>query len=239
MPAKRVPVNKEYSQKLKAIRPFVDFNYDLRKPLHSSQKAKINRYFEAINEIQARPNKVFRSKNRDRVRAVQEYGRNDFGNLPGIKVAFYESPAANPVTIKFRDDKLTAKSKFFDIGYIPFDKDQLITDPEREIQRATDQAKNAKWFRIAAGPFTIASPASRDLIADTVLQLMNRYAKDSEKAGKDNNHYFGNWLNGLMPMRVKNQKELSQFLIDENRQKQKIKRDRKRAKRRAKNRRNR
>jgi len=219
MPAKRQPINKEYSKKLKAIRSFVDFDYDLRKPLHPNSKAKINKYFEAINAIEARPNKVYRSKNKKRVKDVQEFGRNGFEKLPGIKVAFYESTAANPIKLRFDKKGIHAHGEFFDIRYVPFHLQKLLDNPEKEIDRAlnSDGSKGAKFFRVAVGDggqYSIASPASRDQVQNVVGDLMKKYVKN-DSDGKPKNNYWGNWLHGLLPMTARNQTEVLTFMKKE------------------------
>ena len=240
MARKRPPVNKEYSQKLKTIRPFVEFNYDLRKPLHANSKRKIDRYFEAINAIQARPNKVYRSKNKKRVKEVQEYGRNGFENLPQIKVAFYESSAANPVTLRFDKKGVKAHGKFFDFRYIPFNKLALLRNPDKEISRALkDPATNgANYYRVAVGQdgqYSIASPRSKSRVKPFIQQLMAKYVKEDEQ-GNALNNYWGNWLHGLLPITAKNQTDLRTFLVKEAKIKDDLKAKRKRARRNAKNR---
>ena len=239
MPKKRQPLNREYSNKLKAIRSFVNFDYDLRKPLHGNSKRKIDRYFEAINAIQARPNKVYRSKNKKRVKEVQGFGRNGFDELPGIKVAFYESPNANPVKLRFTKTGLTAHGKYFDIRYVPFDIPNLIQNPHEEIERALNDpgTKGADWFRIAVGEdgqYSIASPRKRASVKGFIGQLMNKYVQFDD-AGKENNNYWGNWMHGLLPMTAKNQTQVHEFLRKESKQKERIKEQRKRDRRNAKN----
>lgn len=240
MARKRQPVNKEWSRKLKAIRSFVDFNYDLRKPLHAASKAKIDRYFDAINAVQARPNKVYRSKNKKRVREVQEFGRNGFENLPGVKVAFYESSEANPVKIRFDEKGLKAHGEFFDIRYVPFDRMGLVRNADKEIERALadDGTKGAQWFRIAVGKdgqYSIASPRKRANVKRFTKQLMAKYVQFDED-GKELNNYWGNWLHGLLPMTARNQTEVNTFLRKEAKIKERIHKQRKRDKRNEKNR---
>jgi hypothetical protein len=58
-------INTIHAQRLKAIRPFIDFNYDLRKPLSKYQKAKIKTYYDEIDQLTARPNKVYRPRKKE------------------------------------------------------------------------------------------------------------------------------------------------------------------------------
>jgi len=241
MPTKRRPVNGEYSNKLKAIRSFVDFDYDLRKPLHSSQKRKINKYFEAIDALGPRSNKVYRSKNKKRLKRVQEFGRNNFDALPDIKVAFYESSEANPVKLRVTEQKVIAHGKYFDIRYVPFDRMALLQNPDKEVQRALDDpgAKGANWFRVAVGDggmYSIASPRTRGRVLPFIGELMKKYDRLDE-SGKVKNNYWGNWLHGIMPMHARNQTDVNTFLAKDEKIRTEIKKKRKRVRRNAKNRR--
>ena len=227
-------VNGIYSDRLKSIRSFVDFDYDLRKPLHSSQKAKINRYFRAIDQIQARGNKLYRSQNRNRVKAVQRAGRNEFENLPEIKVAFISSSQANPAKVRFRNGKVKISHENFDELYIEFDMRNLADDASAEIQRALKQApRGAKWFRVNAGKFTISQPRVKDRVEPFILQLQKKY-NDFRDDGKLANNNWRNWLNGITTVQTKNQTELKEFLRKESAEKQARKKRRRNAKRKQK-----
>lgn len=227
-------LNKIYSDRLKAIRSFVDFDYDLRKPLHSSQKAKINKYYNAIDQIQARGNKVYRSRNRKRVQAVQRAGRNEFENLSQMKVAFIPSSNANPAKVRFVGDKVKIRHENFDETYIEFNMENLARNPEAEITRALKKApKAAKWFRVNAGKFTIAQPRVKARVIPFILNLQKKY-NDSSDNGKLANNNWRNWLNGITTVETKNQTELKDFLLKESAEKQKRKIARRNAKRKIK-----
>jgi hypothetical protein len=225
--------NKEYSKKLKAIRGFVDFNYDLRKPLKSAQKAKINRYHAAIHEIQARANRIYRSKDIKRVRTAQRFGRNEFESLPGIKVAFLESNDANPITrVQFKNGKLAVHRKYFKQEFLEFDQRKLAEDTDAEIQRALDSAKAAFTYRIAAGKFSIERPRTREQLPAEIKKLMNRYGLDPslrkhKKESDALNHFYPNWLSGLIPLYLKNQNDLKTFRLKEQAIRKRIKKRRK------------
>ena len=238
-------LNGDYSAKLKALRGFVDFDYDLRRPLHSSQKRKINRYYNALEEIKARSNRVYRSRDRGRVVTAQKFGRNEFDNLPGFKVAFLESNNANPIErIRFgKGGKLIVTRRYFKMEFIEFDQRALIRNTEREIERALSEAKPAFSYRIAAGKYSIERPRTREALPGEIQKLMNRYGIDPTVRKHKNdraaeNHYWQNWLTGVIPMYVRNQSELDDFRQREDkiRKANKKKRKAKRARaRRAKN----
>ena len=224
-------VNGIYSDRLKAIRSFVDFNYDLRKPLASGQKAKINRYFEALDRINARGNKVYRSANKARVRTVQQAGRNGFEKLPGFKVGFYPTTKANPATLRFRNGQLKIQHRNFNEQVIFFDMAALAVDTDAEIERALNTAnKKAKWFRIMAGEFNIAQPRTEPLVASFIKKLQNQYSAVDD-TGKFANNNWRNWLLGVITLESRNQTELENFLRSESKEKIKRAKQRKNKKR--------
>lgn len=202
-----------YADYLKAIRPFVDFDYNLNRPLGPSQKAKIKRYYDAIENIQSRSNKVFRSRVRKNVEAVQKFGRNEFDGLPGIKVAFYESPQANPTQVRIRNGRVTAKSQYFDIGFIELDSEALADDPDAVLDEALAES-TAKYFRVSTGRFSIESTQTRSRIKPKVKRLMQKYDTYKDDGTRANNNYR-NWLNGLIEIHAQNQNDLAEFRLRE------------------------
>lgn len=215
---KRRSVNRDYSDKLRAIRKYVEFDFDLRKPLASSQKRKINRYYDAIYAIQARANHVFRSSDKARVRTVQRYSRNEFEALPQIKVAFMEYNDGNTIEkIRFNErGEVSVTYKYFRMDFLEFDQERLAVDPDAEIAETLDRAEPAFTYRIAAGKYSIERPRSREQLPDEIKRLMNRYGMDPTlRAHKDEaaaeNHKWENWLTGVIPLYVRNQDELREF----------------------------
>lgn len=217
MAKNRRPVNGDYSAKLRAIRSYVDFDYDLRRKLSSAAKRKINRYAAALQEISARSNSVYRGRDIKRVREVQKLSRNEFDTLPGFRVAFVESPRANPVKVRIsKSGKVRLVAKFFELEYIAFDPRRLAESPEDETKRAMSESP-AKWFRVSTGKFSIATAYDRNVLPAEVAKLVSRYdidAKDPSRlvSGKSLNHHYSRWLNGIISLEVQNQTELEDFL---------------------------
>lgn len=237
MPDKRRPINRDYSRKLRFIRSFVTFDYDLRKPLPKSAKKKITKYFDHVYALHARANKVYRTRNPQKLAKVQKMERNEADAFPALKVAFIESSAANPVEKVFFDKEGRAHiaRKFFEMKFIEFDKEALATEPDEEIERALQVEPPAFAYRIAADIYSIASTATRGRIPGKIKELQTRYGMDIEtRVHKDEadaeNHYWGNWLNGLIPMYVRNQSELNDFLIRDDRERNNLKKARRAAK---------
>lgn len=226
MPERRKAVNKEYSAKMRALRSYVDFNYDLRKPLASAQKAQINRYYEALYALQARHNVIYRTKNKKRLKEVQRLGRNEFDNLPRFKVALIESPPSNPTRVRFtKKGKPRLVSKFFNMGFLDFDMRRLVKDPDSEIARVLAQSR-ARFFQIATGKFHSRGIFSRSRVSPRVREWMYKYSPSAENpnvlnSGGDLNHRFERWMHGLIEIDLRNQDEVMQFLRKENELKKK------------------
>jgi len=226
--------NRNHSAKMVALRPFVDFNYDLSKPLKPNQLAKIDRYYEALNAIKARANKVYRGRSKARVRQVQTISRNEFESLPGFKVAFVESTDANPVRVAFdKKGRVKLKARYFDMGFIPFDQFELARDAHAEISRAMAEDEAAKWFRVSTGKYSMLSPFSRRVLPGKLVQLIHKYSPSAadpailNSGGKTKEHLYEYWLNGLIPMHPTNQAQLDEFLTREMRDRQTRKKARK------------
>lgn len=222
----RKPVNGQYSAKLKAIRPFVNFDYDLRKPLHSSQKRKINRYFEAIKEASAGGKKVYRSRNKKRVRAVQRAADNEFQNLPDVKVAFYDSPPGNPRRVRFTDDgRVRFNAANFNMEEILIPASRLATDPENAVNEAIEEnGTPAKFFQVKTGKHRSTRIESRNTIGDLVARWVEEYSPsdtdpETLENGQSINHRWENWLHGLWALETTNQNDLEKFALAENKRK--------------------
>lgn len=226
MPKTKNNTNKIHAQRLKAIRPFVDFNYDLRKPLSQYQKSKIKTYYDEIKQLTARPYQSYRPRNKGRLKKAQEFAQHE-KQLSGLKVAFI--PVANPkqrTKISFdKSGELIAETQHVRTRFIPFDPELLILDPEQHARDVIDNSK-AKRFGILAGAFEIPNSYSRSRLPTWVGKLAAAYSK------ADKNNYFGNWMVGLSAHTFKEQSDFDDYRNAKNKAKQAIQKERKNRKRR-------
>jgi hypothetical protein len=123
--------NKIHAQRLKAIRPFIDFNYDLRKPLSKYQKAKIKTYYDEIDQLTARPYHAYRPRKSERLKKAQQFAQHE-KQLKGLKVAFIPTNGIEKPKITFnKAGDLIAETKHVRTEFIPFDPELLIDSPRR------------------------------------------------------------------------------------------------------------
>lgn len=214
MPKSKGQIN--YAQRLRAIRPYVDFDYDLRKPLSSAAKAQISKYYGYIQKLTVRPHQVYRSKSDDNLRAVQRFAQHDPRKYQRLKVAFVPNAGAERAKIKIgKDGRVSAKTGNISQIEIPLDPEDLIEaddagEAEDYINAQIDAAPPAKRYVVQAGEFEVPSARSREFITEYVLQLMGRYGADL-KGGEENNHHYKNWMFGITGYNFHNQSQLDEY----------------------------
>ena len=206
-----------YAQRLKAIRPYVDFDYDLRKPLSSAAKAQITRYYGYIQKLTVRPHQIYRSTDPDKLRAVQRFAQHDPKKHQRLKVAFV--PNAGGERMKLRIDKngrVHGKTGNIAQVEIPLDPLELAeADANGEameyIDAAIDAAPPAKRYVVQAGEFEVPAAKHRNFITEYVAQLMAKYGADKYSEDDKNSHYYGNWMFGIIGYNFHNQAQLDDY----------------------------
>lgn len=210
--------NDFYKAAVKALRPYADFKakdgYDLREVLSPSQKRKITLYHNAVKELTARSNYVFRGRNAERVKIAKEVAQTP-KHLPALRVAFvpYSPPVNKPderPKLTFTKTDLIVETATHRRKFIPFNKKRLITDTDLELARAFKAGKKAGAFTIQVGPFEIATPMQDYGIARKVKELMAKYdgakplpASSGNRGDDPRHHHYSKWLNGLVSYEFK------------------------------------
>lgn len=129
-----------YRQKMAIIKPYVDFNY--KQIRHSSEKAKINRYFRAMNEAFGQQVKAVKPKKTRLKKLKKATGLK----LKGFTHVFIPVETAN-TKVKIAYDKKgnpTIKAGEIARKFYPFKFPDLITDTDAEVIRVLNQAKKDK-----------------------------------------------------------------------------------------------
>lgn len=217
---------KIHSQRLKAIRPFVNFNYDLRKPLSCYQKSKIKKYYDEVQALTARPYHVYRPKSKARLKKAQEFGQHEH-QLPGLKVAFIPTSGETP-RIRFnKAGDIVATTKHVTTRVLSLDTDELINDPIGHVKSVIQKDKEAKRFTVLCGRYEIPVSQSRATIPEFVARLTARY--DNEAA----NNFHGKWLHGLAGHHFHEQADFDEYFNEKQKAKKKLQKKRRLAKRRA------
>lgn len=213
-----------HAQRLKAIRQYVNFDYDLRKPLSTAAKKKIKTYYDEITALTNRPYQVFRPRTRAHLQEAQAFAQHE-RNLPALKVAFLPTDGSSKMRVKFTKRGIRAKTRNVVMTDVKLSVRQLLIDPEKHVN---DRIQNnpAKQFTIQAGRYEIPQPYLPTTVARGVARLVAAYSN------KDSNHYFGRWLHGLKAYEFKEQGTLQEYLIAKQTNIQEKKRERRNAARR-------
>ena len=195
-----------HAERLKAIRPFVSFNYNLNRKLSKYQKRKIKKYYDEIQTLTARPIQIYRGRDPKKLKAVQKYSRHT-QNLRELKVAFVPT-GGNKVTIKVsKSGKVTTETKHVKNEFLEFDPFQLLENPIEHAREVIEPSK-AKSFTIAAGEYEIPTGYNKDSVIDRIGSLAERYSDESK------NNHFSNWMFGVTAHSYKRQASFNKYVND-------------------------
>ena len=231
MPKKNNPKN-IHAQRLKMIRPFVDFDFDLRGELTTYQKRKIKIYYDEINALTARPYQVYKPRSKQRLRQAQNFAQHE-KRLAGLKVAFIPNAGNERLKISFdKNGDMVARGSHISTKSLALIESELLLDPKAHVNEVIQREPNAERFTALCGRYEIPVSQSRATIGNFVAQLSQKYSN------QDENNYFGNWLHGLAAHSFSNQADFSDYMKTKQENKAKLQKDRRNAKarkRRAKN----
>lgn len=199
----------EHARRLKAIRPFVNFNYNLNVPLTASAKKKIKKYYDEISALKARNAVVYRPRRKDRLKAAQAFAQHE-KNLPGLRVAFI--PTAQPGIAKIKVSRgKVPRFKVIERGIeresLPFNPRKLVRDPDGHVAELLATEPKATHFAVQAGRFEISAALTRERVAPRVKQLMERYSVGGERYKKTRNssNHWKEWMGGINVYRFPDQ----------------------------------
>lgn len=193
-----------HSERLKQIRPYVDFNYDLRKPLSRAAKRKIKLYSDEVSALTNRPYQVYRPRRADHLEEAQEYAQHE-KRLPGLKVAFVPTDGKRKLKIKYTAKGIVASGENVDTAHIRLSVSGLLRDAVAHVESRI-KSYPQQSFAIQAGRYEIPASFSRSRIAAGVARFVAKYSE------RDKNNYFGNWLKGINAYSFKGQENLQGYL---------------------------
>lgn len=199
------------AQRLKEIRRFVSFDYDLRKPLSQYAQRKIKTYHDEITALTNRPYQVYRPRLAAHLGEAQEFAQHE-KRLPGLRVAFIPTDGTNKVTLRFTAKGVVGKTKYVRITDVKLSVSQLLINAEKHVNERI-QGNPAKQFTVQAGRYEIPQPYLPSTIGKAVARLVVRYGEDSGLT-PGSNHYFGRWLHGLKAYEFDAQAGLQEYLIE-------------------------
>lgn len=225
-------LNGIHAQRLKAIRSYVDFDYDLRKPLTKYQKSKIKKYFNEIDALTARPYQVYRPRTKDHLKKAQDFAQHE-KRLPGLKVAFIPTNGKDRARIRF-DSKgnIETVTNHITTRGLSLNTDALLKDPIKHVNQVIKKEPHAKRFSVLCGRFEIPVTHSRETVAGYVAFLTGKYTADK------GNHFHGNWLHGLAAHYFTDQSSFNDYMTEKQAAKKELQRKRRNALKRAKRARN-
>lgn len=226
--------NKIHIQRLKLIRPYINFNYSINEikkgNLSNYDKAKIKKYYDIVNGLQSQPHYVYRGRNNSRLKAAMEFANQP--KLKGFKAALIPTPEFGrkpKISFNKKGDITVSNSKHIHTKSVLFNKRDLLINPEKEIKRALNKfPATYKRFAAMCDVHEQRRAYSKNKTVSEITKLMMQY-RNEEK-----NNYFGNWLNGLYGYSFDNQTDYDEYKSEKRKAKTKLQKDRKNAKRRAK-----
>lgn len=212
MPINKAKVKAKLAKtRLKEIRKFVDFDYDLRKPLTPYAQRKIKKYHDEISALTNRPYQVFRPRSSAHRVQAQRFAQHET-HLPGLKVAFIPTDGINPVRLKFTKHGVVAKTEHVQWEVIQLSQAGLYKDAAAEVERKIRRRPESQ-FTINAGKYEIPQPYIKESLPGAVARLVMRYGEASG-LDEENNHHWSNWLESVKAYKFDHQTGVQEFLID-------------------------
>lgn len=195
-----------YSKKLKAIRPFVNFDFDLRKPLSKSDKAKITKYFNLVNKYKQNSHHVYYPrKNNNKAIALRYAGQKPDKNIKAVFI-----PGKGNIRVKIKGGRVHTYSTYVHADFYPIDPIKLVRDPDAEINKIINKRPDVEYWGIVTergdGSIdTLGEISHRKFILRQIKRLAAKYGD------QDSNNFMGNWLHGLQAMEFTEQADAQSF----------------------------
>ena len=171
--------------------------YDLRK-INSwtpAQKAKVTRYFRVIAPRITGDFVVRRYRIKENFDAALSASLQEKPLKGQTAVAFSVDPGEK-LEVKVKKGRAKVVRDGFQNVKLQFDKNALIEDPDREIDRIL-ALTNANVFRVLTGAFKQNKTLTRSNVRDELVRLI-RYYDPSNIERDQGQRPFDEWLNGLI-----------------------------------------
>ena len=198
-----------HNERMKALRPFVSFNYDLRKPLSPQSKAKINKYYKYVVETQQESAQtiVYRPRRKDHLQKAKNAAGTPRG-LKDLKVAFVPTLGEETKITYNAQGEIKFKSKHVDKTFIEFDPIELVLPDAENYVRSIMDAHDFKTYAITFGEH-LSPGYLKETAVEQVLKLATKY----DVKGKKN---YKNWLFGVEGLTFKKQADAGKYLKSRN-----------------------
>lgn len=193
--------------------------YDLRRvgDWTAAQKRRVRDYFRRVEQLEAQPKLIVRSKSDKNLRKLQE---SFHGDVPSkdFKVAFvpYHEPKTTLPGAKKRKPRVrvqregvSIQTRNYERIFMPFNQKALVRNPRNEIERAAKGMPGASLYFVQVGDNQTLNGKSIGLIAQDILKWMEQYdgkralpESSGNKGDNPKHHHWKYWLNGLVGYRL-------------------------------------
>lgn len=205
-----------YKEQIKAMRPYLKKlnKIDLRKKINSGNKSFVTKAWNQYSKLTARGHTVYKPKSKDKLKAAQKYARHGLDkSAPIFDVAFIPTALDKPKVKVDKSGRVSVGKGFVQESAVYFDIEELVINPEKEIQRILDENKDSTQFILMAGEYTVNGGLDRGTFKRETLYWINRYSPGGEGYNRRGaNSYFSNWLLGAIVVETSNQKDFQQWL---------------------------
>lgn len=198
--------NKNTKNMLKAIRPFVTFNYDLRRKISPQSIAKIKRYHKEFRAITYSSKRIYRPRRKDHLQAaIIKAGINpQFKQIKAIPLPTTDENAKVSIDTK---GNILIKEKNIDIKFTPIDSEAVIKNTRKYAKRILTENPKAKRFLIKVGKHYLSVSFERETFVNGLVKLMERYK------GKARRDFAESVLRGIETTNYKRQTSYEKYQI--------------------------
>jgi hypothetical protein len=187
-----------HSERLKAIRQYVSFNYDLRKPLSSYEKRKIKRYYDAISETLANPGQIQRHapRRKDHLETARKsLGLDSLSEIRAVPIVMPER-----ARVSYRGKKMILKTQHVTREFLPIPPPQIVADLPGVIKKVKREFPRAKRVSIGTDAFETKASASIGQLSNFITDLQTRYKET-----------FSKWFRGVYVYEFQNQSDFDEY----------------------------
>ena len=186
---------------MKQLRPFVEWDVDLRKQLTPAEKRRITLYHNQLEELRNRAHILYRPRSKAAKEAAIEYAAGNGNVLKGFKAI--PVPVTDPSTAKvsFRKGKgIAVKTSGGSRKFIPFSDPVRLAKEPREYVNELIKNHNQEYFQISVGLHESLGTFHRKFVAERIEKLMMNY-----NTAKD-------WVRGLYGVTLGKQVSIEEYL---------------------------
>ena len=163
----------EIKSQLRELRPFVKFNYDLRKKIAPQSIAKIRKYSRELNRLKSYPTiKYYRPRSITRKKAAKKISVLE----PEFQKQFKIVPLADippEAKIKYKYGQLIGVAEKLDVLQIPFNINKFLKNPDKYVDEIQRRYKDYDTFRIKCGEHTVSNAAKQGSLLTVLESILN------------------------------------------------------------------